>query len=122
MGQIHSSFRQIQACESDNMIQLSPPKHDLLDILDTWLDAQAEGACDYEQKLQRPPSAVRLKVLVSAGPNFRTSCELPAEECSSVNKLLKATWEAVQEEVAEKLPGETYKWWEPEGEVARDEH
>jgi hypothetical protein len=94
------------------MIMASPPLHELLDIVDTWLEAQSSGACDPEKILQRPPSKVILKILVSAGAKFRTSCSLPASECHSINKLLKTTWEAVREEVEENPLGETYKWWE----------
>jgi hypothetical protein len=94
------------------MIMASPPPHELLDIVDTWLEAQSSGAREPEKVLHRPPSKVILKILVSAGAKFRTSCDLPVSECHSINKLLKTTWEAVREEVEEKLPGETYKWWE----------
>ena len=94
------------------MIELSHQNQEVLDILDTWLDAQSEGSSDYDQKLHRPASKVMLRVIMSAGAKFRTSRELPADEYSSVNKLLKTTWEAIQEEVTQKLPGETYKWWE----------
>ena len=92
----------------------SPQSNDLLDILNRWLDAQlqAEGSCDPDIILHREPNTVILRVLVSAGAEFRTSCDIPAEQCDNINKLLKTTWEAVQEKVAKTLYGESYKWWE----------
>jgi hypothetical protein len=92
----------------------SSQPHPLLDILDNWVDAQsqAEGACDQDQILQRISNTVILQVKVSAGAKFRTTCELPAEQCYNINRLLKMTWEAVQEQVATSLPCESYKWWE----------
>lgn len=94
------------------MAKTPPPPKELLDIIDTWLEAQTSGARDADKILQRAPSTVILKILVSAGGKFRTSCDLPASECHSINKLLKTTWEAVQQEVEEKQPGEAYKWWD----------
>ena len=96
------------------MIMKSPQPNELLNILDTWLDAQSQsqGDCDQDQILHRESNTVILRVLVSAGAKFRTSCDLPAEQCDHVTNLLKITWEAVQEQVTTSLPCEPYKWWE----------
>lgn len=91
---------------------VSSQSHELLDILDTWLDAQSEGFCDPDQILHRKSNTVLLQVLVSTGAKFRTSCDLPAEQCPTVNKLLKTTWEAVQRKVTTSPPSESCKWRE----------
>ena len=92
----------------------SPQPIELLDTLDRWIDAQlkAESPCDPDPILRRKPKDVIFRVLVSAGPEFRTTCYVPAGRCRNVNNLLQTTWEAVQVKVAKHLPGELYKWWE----------
>lgn len=96
------------------MVMDSSQPHSLLDILDNWADAQSqsEGVCDQDQIFRRESKSVILRVLVSAGAKFRTSCDLPAEQCHHINSLLKITWETVQEQVTISVPCESYKWWE----------
>lgn len=90
----------------------SHPPSELLDIIENWLEAQSQGNCHPDQALSRETNAVTLRVLVSAGAKFRTFYDLPADQCDSVNTLLKTTWEAVGEAVTKSLPVGSQEWWE----------